>query len=105
MDMSATVRKAVTDAEKQKHREQGCCYKCSKQGHIARNCPDQGPRVKATTSEPKVQGNKEESPPSYDKLDNGNTLADYAMKLTEGERDIFLKRVLSKDPNEDFADA
>ena len=104
MDMSATVRKAVTDAEKQKYCEQGHCYECSKQGHIIRNCPDRKPRVKATSSEPKVQGSKEESPPSYNKLDNGNTLADYAMKLTEGEQDIFLKRVLSEDLNEDFAD-
>jgi len=93
------------DAEKQKHREQGRCYECSKQGHIARNCPDRKPKVKATSSEPKAQGSKEESPPSYNKLDNGNMLADYAMKLTEGERDIFLKWVLSEDPNEDFADA
>jgi hypothetical protein len=39
MDTSATVRKATTDAEKTQHRQEGRCYDCSKQGHIARNCP------------------------------------------------------------------
>ena len=40
MDTSATVRKATTEAEKQKHRQEGQCFECSKQGHIARMCPN-----------------------------------------------------------------
>ena len=104
MDTLATVRKVTTEAEKQKHREQGRCYKCSKQGHIARNCPNREPRVKATTSEPKAQESKKESPPNYEKLNTGNTLADYTINLMDMERDVFLQRVLGEDPNEDFAD-
>ncbi len=34
-----TIRKATTEAEKQKHRQEGRCFECSLQGHIARNCP------------------------------------------------------------------
>ena len=40
MDTSATVWKATTETEKQKHRQEGRCFKCSKQGHIACMCPD-----------------------------------------------------------------
>src|SRR3981081_748365 len=61
MDTSAGVaRKATTEAEKQKHRQEGRCYECSKQGHLARNCPDKKPRARATTS------TKEDAPPNYD---------------------------------------
>ena len=38
MDVDA-VRKAMTKAEKQKHRQEGRCFECSLQGHIAWNCP------------------------------------------------------------------
>ncbi len=30
-----TVHKAMTEAEKQKHRQEGQCFECSLQGHIA----------------------------------------------------------------------
>jgi hypothetical protein len=38
MNTSATVRKAMTDAEKQKCRQEGRCFECSQQGHFARDC-------------------------------------------------------------------
>jgi Zinc knuckle len=47
MDTSAAARKAKTEAEKEKHRLKGRCYKCSKQGHIVRNCPDKKALVQA----------------------------------------------------------
>jgi hypothetical protein len=34
------IRKAVTDADKVKHRLEGRCYECSKQGHLANKCPN-----------------------------------------------------------------
>jgi hypothetical protein len=34
MDVS-TMQKAMTDAEKQKHQQEGRCFKCSQQGHLA----------------------------------------------------------------------
>ncbi len=33
-----TIQKATTEAKKQKHRQEGRCFECSLQGHIARNC-------------------------------------------------------------------
>jgi hypothetical protein len=39
MDASgATARRAMSDAEKQKHFQEGRCFECSKQGHFARDC-------------------------------------------------------------------
>jgi hypothetical protein len=40
MDTSAVVHKAVMEAKKEKHRREGCCFECSRQGHLARDCPD-----------------------------------------------------------------
>jgi hypothetical protein len=104
MDTSATVRKATTDEEKKKHREEGRCFRCSRQGHISRNCPDRqnsnSSKARVTTSNEEQP--KEEKPPTYDSLDKGNTLAEFAMKLTDEERDIFIKKVTGE---EDFQNA
>jgi hypothetical protein len=38
MDVSV-AQKATMDTEKQKHRQEGRCFECFQQGHLARNCP------------------------------------------------------------------
>jgi retrotransposon gag protein len=38
MDISMAY-KATTEAEKQKHHQEGWCFECSQQGHLAWNCP------------------------------------------------------------------
>ena len=46
MDTAALVaRKATTEEEKCQYREKGCCFECSKQGHLARTCPDKKTQV------------------------------------------------------------
>ena len=52
MDTSATVWKATTEAEKQKHRQEGWCFECSKQGHIAHMCPDKKTCARTMNSNP-----------------------------------------------------
>jgi hypothetical protein len=34
------VHKASTEEQKKKHRTEGRCFECSKQGHMARQCPN-----------------------------------------------------------------
>jgi Zinc knuckle len=96
MDTSATVHKAVGDAEKQKHCQEGYCFKCSKQGHIARNCPDRKPHVQASTlalAATTDNSKAAEQAAKVEDLLDGNVIADYAMKLLDKARDAFVKKV------------
>jgi hypothetical protein len=98
MDTSATVRKATTEAEKQKCRQEGRCYECNKQGHVVRDCPDRKSRARTTKVEDagdKVATSKAAS------FDDGETLADYALKLSEENRDAFIKKIMGS-YQEDF---
>jgi hypothetical protein len=38
------VRGATSDAEKEQYRKEGRCFECSRQGHLARNCPRRASR-------------------------------------------------------------
>jgi hypothetical protein len=44
------VRAALTDDEMNKLRQEGKCFKCKRQGHIGRNCPNQNSQIRATNS-------------------------------------------------------
>ena len=56
-----TLQKAKTMEDKKKHRDEGCCFKCSKQGHIAQNCPTKkhNPRTPQKPSYIKIVQNQE----------------------------------------------
>ena len=49
MDISAG--KATTKEQKIKFRLKGRCFKCKKQGHIARNCPTKKTKAQSTKVE------------------------------------------------------
>jgi hypothetical protein len=93
MDTSATVRKATTEAEKAKHRQEGRCYECSQQGHMARTCPTKKPKVRKAA----IEEVKED-------FTSGDVLADYALKLSEEARDSFIKKIMGT-CEEDFSEA
>jgi hypothetical protein len=101
MDTSAgAIRKAaVTDAEKEKYKAEGRCFKCGKQGHLSRNCPDRQTQIRSANA-------TDLAPPQYDDLAKGEKLADYALKLSAEERDVFLKKVsMAENESEDFHSA
>ena len=90
MDTSATARKAVTEAEKAKHKEQGRCFECSKQGHIAQNCPDRKARIKAA----KTSQTEEQTQEEADEASKGEAFAEQALQMTDEARDAFVKKML-----------
>jgi hypothetical protein len=51
MDTSAAACKVKTKAKKEKHRLKGRCYKCSKQGHVACNCPNKKASAQARVAD------------------------------------------------------
>ena len=46
------IRKATTEAEKDKCRKEGRCFNCGRQGHLSRFCPDKKPRIAAAEVNP-----------------------------------------------------
>ena len=80
MDTSAAARKAKTEAEKEKHRQEGRCYECSKQGHVACNCPDKKAPVQARTAD--VQESKAMTP---------HEIAKILKAYGDDERNLFIK--------------
>ena len=56
-----TLRKAETKEDKQKHRIEGRCYECSKQGHLAWDCPQKksNPRLPQKPSYIKMMQDQE----------------------------------------------
>ena len=81
-----TLQKAETIEDKKKHRDEGCCFECSKQGHMAQDCPTKklNPRKPQKLSYIKMVQNQEyneeeeaeeykeeeEEPQEQDKIDD-----------------------------------
>jgi hypothetical protein len=69
MDVDA-ARRATTEEAKKKHRLEGRCFECSKQGHMARQCPHKSKRPQGQQSKPRQtfkpkQGSRTNRKPSF----------------------------------------
>ena len=60
MDVDS-LQKAETMEDKKKHRDEGHCFECSKQGHMAQNCDKE---------EAEEYKEEEEEPQEQDEMDN-----------------------------------
>ena len=55
MDTSASLSKAVTEADKERYKQEGRCFFCGAQGHVSRSCskktntPQKTPPAKIAT--------------------------------------------------------
>jgi hypothetical protein len=104
MDMSAVARKAITKADKEKHRKEGHCFECLKQGHMAQDCPDRPHQLACahamdTTNMTKT-GSQEENT-SY----GPKELASLLRKLSEDDRDSFIRAMQEEGEEMGFQDA
>ena len=63
MDTSASLSKAVTEADKERYKKEGRCFYCGAQGHVSRSCSkktatlQKNPpaKIAATTEEPNTK--------------------------------------------------
>jgi hypothetical protein len=115
MDTSAVARKAITEAEKQKCRQEGRCFECGKQGHLVRACPSKtrAPWPPSTSSRSNMSDTASMS--AITSSDNRPTmpsgrlsaqqLAAYALQFSEEEQDAFVKAMNLREEGLDFQNA
>ena len=95
MDVNA-ARKATTDEAKKKHCLEGRCYECSKQGHMARNCPNKLKRPQGQYTRQQQPFNKRQQQCSPNKPNFRNTFARVAEMLDSDDEEEF-ENLLAKD--------
>ena len=102
MDVNA-VRKATTEAEKQKHRQEGRCFECSLQGHITQNCPQrkQWPQVNKAFSS--IVDNQSIAGTEDSDLNSISSVAMRIKGMSEEEKEEFI--CLMNNEEQDFAKA
>ncbi len=105
MDTSAAAQKAITEADKEKYRKEGCCFECNKQGHIARNCPSK----KAHTHMAKTPNTSETTSiisEAFTEETTTTSITSQISKLTEKERDELITAMQGFEEGEEgFQDA
>jgi hypothetical protein len=94
------IRKATTDAEREKYRNEGRCFNCGKQGHLSRMCPDRKPRIAVATSTPQIAVASTSTPAPTPPVDDIKTrirkMAEFSMTLGSEEQEFLageLKRL------------
>jgi retrotransposon gag protein/zinc knuckle protein len=103
MDVS-TARKATTDVEKQKHQQEGRCFECSQQGHLARNCPLKKNRPCINRAFSSVVDDRSVAGTEESDLQSVTSMASRVKEMTDKEKDEFI-RLINDDGEQDFAEA
>ena len=106
MDTSAAMRKATSEKEKEEYRKTGRCFECGKQGHLARACPSK--RNKQISNNRTVEVADEDSDFNsdiFDQQDDPDVLATRAMKMSDKDKDAFIKKLQELGADAGFQEA
>ena len=103
MDTSAAIRKATNDKEEE-YRKTGKCFECGKQGHLARVCPTKKNRQTSynrtvDTEDPDIDCDLP------DVRFDPEMLATRAMRLSDEDKDAFVRKLRDLGAETGFVDA
>jgi DNA-binding IscR family transcriptional regulator len=99
----STVCKATTEAEKQKHCQEGQCFECSQQGHLAQNCPLKRNRPRINRAFSSVVDDRSVADTEESNLQSITSMASQVKGMTDKEKDEFIRLINNKE--QDFAKA
>jgi hypothetical protein len=102
MDIS-TAWKATMEVEKQKHCQEGRCFECSQQGHLAWNCPlkKNWPCINRAFSS--VVDDRSVADMEESDLQSITSMASRVKGMTDEEKDKFIRLINNEE--QDFAEA
>jgi len=98
MDTSAVIRKATNDKEREEYRKTGRCFKCGKQGHLVRDCPNKKTCARMTRT---IQIEDDEKPTTPESSPSTSLTARVA-RLSEEDRCAFMDEMHSLGEDMDF---
>jgi hypothetical protein len=113
------ARAALTDDKMTKLHQEGKCFKCKRQGHIGRNCPNQNSQLRATNTSNASSGASQTPGPSATNTNSVSSgisvppssirkaitvqeLVDLVREMNQGEKDKVIQDIFMQ---EDFATA
>src|SRR5258708_11798619 len=102
MDIDA-VCKVTTEAEKQKHQQEGRYFECSLQGHIAWNCPQRKQRPRVNKAFSSIVDDQSIAGTEDSDLNSVSSVATRIKGMSEEEKEEFIH--LMNDEEQDFAKA
>jgi hypothetical protein len=93
----------MTEAEKQKHQQEGRCFECSQQGHFTQNCPLKKNRPCINRAFSSVVDDHSMANTEESDLQSITSMASRVKGITDKEKDEFIR--LINDEEQDFAEA
>jgi hypothetical protein len=94
--MDTSAGKATTEEQKVKFHQEGHCYECERQGHMARNCPSKKPKARSTEL---MDMSKQEIRDSLAERSSWSVtdMIAHAAKFSEEERTTFMQGLQEDD--------